>query len=111
MLCSCRAFVTPYLYKRVVGVLCRVDEFIIECQDLGTLSRLMIWHDNSGEYPGWFLEKVVVVEDFVTSRVYEFPCDRWLAKDKDDGHISRELSIGTIGAGGTFLRVYSVSSC
>jgi len=81
-----------------------VDEFIIECQELGTLRRLSIWHDNSGEYAGWFLEKVVV-DDFVTSREYVFPCDRWLAKDKDDGHISRELS-GS--ARGLVLRVYSV---
>ena len=78
-------------------MLCRKDEFTIECLPLGTLMRLRIWHDNSGKYPGWFLEKVVV-QDLKTSRVYEFPCYRWLAKDLDDGHISRELLTGEFSA-------------
>jgi len=64
---------------------------------LGTLKRLRIGHDNSGLSPGWFLDKVIV-DDLETSRVYEFPCSRWLAKDEDDGQISREL---LCGGGGT----------
>jgi len=76
---------------------CRKDEFIIDCPALGTLKRLRIGHDNSGLSPGWFLDKVIV-DDLETSRVYEFPCSRWLAKDEDDGQISREL---LCGGGGT----------
>jgi len=85
--------------KRMVGVVCRKDEFIIECSSLGTLKRLRIGHDNSGPSSGWFLEKVII-DDLETSRVYEFPCGRWLAKDEDDGQISRDLLCGGSGAEG-----------
>lgn len=33
----------------------------------------------------------VIIEDPVAGESYEFPCYRWLAKDEDDGQISREL--------------------
>jgi len=75
---------------------CRKDEFVLECPALGTLKRLRIGHDNSGLSPGWFLDRVVV-DDLDTSRVYEFPCHRWLAKDEDDGQITRELLCGGVG--------------
>ena len=28
------------------------------------------------------------------NRVYDLPCGRWLAKDEDDGQISRDLVVG-----------------
>ncbi len=28
------------------------------------------------------------------SKVYEFPCGRWLAKDEDDGQTQRDLLCG-----------------
>ena len=31
---------------------------------------------------------------------YEFPCYRWLAKDEDDGQISRELGVKQAGDDG-----------
>ena len=71
----------------------RKDEFAIESPSLGKLQRLRIGHDNSGLSPGWFLDKVIV-DDLETSRVYEFPCQRWLAKDEDDGQLSRDLVCG-----------------
>jgi hypothetical protein len=43
-------------------------------------------HDNSGFRPGWFLEKVEIVNQ-ATSSTSVFPCQRWLDKDKDDGQI------------------------
>ncbi|XP_050409617.1 lipoxygenase homology domain-containing protein 1 [Patella vulgata] len=66
------------------------DEFFIECPKLGRLEKVRIGHDDSGFGPGWFLEKVIV-DDIAVSKVYEFPCQRWLASDEDDGQISREL--------------------
>ena len=82
----------------------RKDEFIVECPALGTLKKLRIGHDNSGMSPGWFLDKVIV-DDLETNRVYEFPCGRWLAKDEDDGQISRELLCGGSGTEGAFTRL------
>lgn len=50
-------------------------------------------HDNSGMSPAWFLNKIII-DDSSTGRVYTFPCERWFAKDEDDGRISRELVAG-----------------
>jgi hypothetical protein len=33
----------------------------------------------------------ILVEDLDEHRIYEFPCNRWLATDEDDGQISRFL--------------------
>ena len=87
----------------VRSIVCRKDEFVVECPSLGTLKRLRIGHDNSGVSPGWFLDKVIV-DDLETHRVYEFPCHRWLAKDEDDGQISRELLCGGAGSEGALNR-------
>ncbi|XP_013416715.1 lipoxygenase homology domain-containing protein 1 isoform X2 [Lingula anatina] len=69
------------------------DEFLIESPNLGPLKRLRVGHDNKGFSAGWYLDKIIV-DDLDQSKVYEFPCDRWLAKDEDDGQISRELLVG-----------------
>ncbi|KAK2194040.1 hypothetical protein NP493_3g07026 [Ridgeia piscesae] len=69
------------------------DEFVLECPSLGTLHRVRISHDNSGFGPGWFLDKIIV-DDTSQNRVYEFPCQRWLAENEDDGNISRDLLCG-----------------
>lgn len=49
-------------------------------------------HDNSGFRPGWFLEKVEIVNQ-ATSATSVFPCQRWLDKDKDDGKIVRDILV------------------
>lgn len=74
----------------------RTDEFIVECPNLGTIKKLRIGHDNTGPSPGWYLDKVIV-DDIEGRRVYEFQCNRWLAKDEDDGLICRDLVAG-VGA-------------
>uniref|UniRef100_F7CL93 Lipoxygenase homology PLAT domains 1 n=1 Tax=Ornithorhynchus anatinus TaxID=9258 RepID=F7CL93_ORNAN len=68
----------------------QVDTFTINAIDLGPLKKLRIRHDNSGNSPGWFLDRVEVT-DQNNEITYYFPCQRWLAVDEDDGQISREL--------------------
>ena len=71
---------------------------MIECPSVGEINKVQIGHDNKGMAPGWFLDRIIV-EDLGTSRKYEFPCNRWLAKNEDDGQISRFLvPKGTTGA-------------
>jgi hypothetical protein len=53
----------------------------------------LIGHDNSGFGPAWFLDRVIV-EDVTGHQTYEFPCNRWLAKDEDDKQIARYLVPG-----------------
>lgn len=41
---------------------------------------------------GWYLKEIEV--DVPTrGKVYHFPCNRWLAKDKEDGQTVRVLSV------------------
>ena len=43
-----------------------------------------------GPAPGWHLE-YVDVRDETLDKTFRFPCDRWLAKNEDDGQLMREL--------------------
>lgn len=72
----------------------QIDKFTIECLDLGELHKVRIEHDNSGFRPGWFLEKVEVVNQ-ATSATSVFQCHRWLDKEKDDGQIVRDLLVSS----------------
>ncbi|KAF7667477.1 hypothetical protein LDENG_00061370 [Lucifuga dentata] len=58
---------------------------------LGELSKLRVWHDNKGPGPDWYLE-YIDVKDETMDETFRFPCDRWLAKNKDDGQIIRDLA-------------------
>ncbi|KAM7415994.1 hypothetical protein PAMA_018188 [Pampus argenteus] len=58
---------------------------------LGELSKVRVWHDNKGPGPGWHLE-YIDVKDETMDQTFRFPCDRWLAKDEEDGQIMRELA-------------------
>ncbi|KAJ8050374.1 Lipoxygenase-likey domain-containing protein 1 [Holothuria leucospilota] len=69
------------------------DQFAIESYPLGPLKKIRIGHDNSMVGAGWFLDKVII-DDVEMNATYEFPCNRWLAKDEDDGLITRELYCG-----------------
>ncbi|XP_078473113.1 lipoxygenase homology domain-containing protein 1 [Lampetra planeri] len=69
-----------------------VDEFVIECVTLKRVTRVRIGHDGRGGSSGWFLDKIMVKEmDAVNAEEVEFPCNRWLDDDEDDGQIVREL--------------------
>lgn len=45
----------------------------------------------SGPAAGWHLEYVDVHDD-ILGKKFRFQCDRWLAKNEDDGQIMRELA-------------------
>lgn len=56
----------------------------------GQLSKVRIWHDNKFLGASWFLESVEVVDE-TTNNTYQFPCNKWLSKDKDDKSLLREI--------------------
>ncbi|KAE8291828.1 Lipoxygenase-like proteiny domain-containing protein 1 [Larimichthys crocea] len=69
-----------------------MDEFIIEAVNLGQIRRVRIGHDGKGGGCGWFLDKVIVREEGqAEAQAIEFPCNRWLDRNEDDGQIVREL--------------------
>ena len=55
---------------------------------------MKIWHDNSGHgnKASWFL-KHIIIHDLQTTQKYFFPCQQWLAVEKSDGKIERELFV------------------
>lgn len=57
---------------------------------LGDLTQVRIRHDAAGLLDGWYLDSVSI-ERISDHRTWEFPCDRWLDKGKDDGKIDRTL--------------------
>ncbi|XP_068508966.1 lipoxygenase homology domain-containing protein 1 [Syngnathus scovelli] len=69
----------------------QMDTFrFVDILSLGDLSKVRVWHDNSGLAPGWQLD-YIDVKDELMDKTFRFPCDRWLAKNDGDGQIMREL--------------------
>ncbi|XP_028406520.1 polycystin-1-like isoform X2 [Dendronephthya gigantea] len=68
-----------------------VDTFLLAVpSSLGRLKNLRVWHDNAGESPGWFLQRILV-QDMQTDKKTWFLCDKWLAVEEEDGSIERNL--------------------
>uniref|UniRef100_H3CLV0 Lipoxygenase homology PLAT domains 1 n=1 Tax=Tetraodon nigroviridis TaxID=99883 RepID=H3CLV0_TETNG len=85
--------------------------FKIEAQNVGKLYKIRICHDGKGIADGWFLETVDIKrlttamvqvegeEDEVEMveelrevvETFTFPCNRWLARDEEDGEMVVEL--------------------
>ena len=61
---------------------------------LGFLNYMKIWHDNSGkgDLASWFL-KYIIVHDVQTREKFYFLCQQWLAVEKSDGKVERELFV------------------
>lgn len=57
---------------------------------------MKIWHDNSGKgsKASWFL-KHILVRDLQTNEKFYFYCQKWLALEKSDGKIERELFVAS----------------
>ncbi|CAF4048737.1 unnamed protein product, partial [Rotaria sordida] len=66
------------------------DVFEIKAAALGKLKKIKIRHDDSNTGSAWYLDRVEIT-DPETNQKYHFVCQKWLATDKDDGLISREI--------------------
>jgi hypothetical protein len=67
------------------------DIFSVEAVDLGYVRKVIIRHDDTNLSSDWFLDRVEVVDETNAGKKYVYPCERWLAKKKDDGKIKRTL--------------------
>ena len=67
-----------------------MDRFKLEAVDLGSLYKIKIRHDNSLFNPAWYLDRVEILD---AGDKFVFFCERWLAKNKDDGKIERSLYV------------------
>ncbi|KAJ8024678.1 Polycystic kidney disease protein 1-like 1 [Holothuria leucospilota] len=75
------------------------DRFVISVpESLGNITSILIWHDNGGITPGWYLSRVCV-RDLLTGEKWFFICEQWFAAEEDDGKIERELKVQSNGIG------------
>ncbi len=66
-------------------------EYHLLAADVGNVNKVRIRHDNSrGLYSPWFLDWIKVYKD---NQSWDFPCNKWLAKDEDDRQIDRTLEV------------------
>ena len=72
-----------------------VNTFMLSLKEsLGDLSHIKVWHDNSGDNPQWFINKIVI-RDPKTDTTWFFVCNRWLAAEREDGKIERVLYVSS----------------
>lgn len=66
------------------------DRFYLEILELGELKKVRIEHDSSGLSAGWLVERVEITNS-ATGITTNFPCGKWLDKNKGDQLTWREL--------------------
>lgn len=63
-----------------------------EIKDIGSIVKVQVKHNNKGDGPGWHLEKITVQDSCQDNKYWIFKCNRWLAKDEEDGRLQRTLT-------------------
>ncbi|XP_075325387.1 polycystin-1-like protein 2 [Odontesthes bonariensis] len=72
-----------------------VDMFLLTTHfSLGDLQSLRLWHDNSGEHPAWYVNKVMV-QDLETRQKWHFLCNTWLAVDVAECTLDKVFPVAT----------------
>ena len=73
------------------------DLFIIATDhSLGRLSQLVVWHDNTGTSPSWYLSRIIV-RDLQTGVCYQFVADTWLTLSTLDDLADIEKELRCLG--------------
>ncbi|XP_075255415.1 lipoxygenase homology domain-containing protein 1-like isoform X2 [Convolutriloba macropyga] len=73
------------------------DRFKVALEDVGggvsgSITKLRIWHDDTGYFAGWMPEKIEMVSALDGGKErYEFLCNKWLSTDEDYHETVREL--------------------
>ncbi|KAL8195183.1 UNVERIFIED_CONTAM: Polycystic kidney disease protein 1-like 2 [Gekko kuhli] len=72
-----------------------VDVFLL-CTlfPLGELQSIRLWHDNSGNSPSWYVNRVLV-HDVATDQKWYFLCNSWLAIDVGDCVLDKVFPVAT----------------
>ncbi|XP_078677295.1 uncharacterized protein LOC144913960 isoform X2 [Branchiostoma floridae x Branchiostoma belcheri] len=68
------------------------DEFTLSAGNVGEVYKVRIGHDDSGASPAWYCREIHM-EDVNTKEQFQFPVERWMARDEDDGEVCRELPV------------------
>uniref|UniRef100_A0AAV2LQ61 Polycystic kidney disease 1 like 2a n=1 Tax=Knipowitschia caucasica TaxID=637954 RepID=A0AAV2LQ61_KNICA len=72
-----------------------VDMFLLTTHfSLGDLQSIRLWHDNSGDYPEWYVNKVMV-QDVETGQKWHFLCNSWLAINVGECALDKIFPVAT----------------
>uniref|UniRef100_A0A4X2KD29 Oxygen-regulated protein 1 n=1 Tax=Vombatus ursinus TaxID=29139 RepID=A0A4X2KD29_VOMUR len=85
----------------------REDIFTLKTGDIGELHKIRIGHSNSGLSPAWHCKEIKLQNLFSGEKFY-IPVCRWLAQDREDGEICRELPVFQKGQPILPVTVYEV---
>ncbi|XP_073715516.1 polycystin-1-like protein 2 [Misgurnus anguillicaudatus] len=61
---------------------------------LGEIQSIRLWHDNSGDYPAWYINNVMV-QDLETGQKWHFLCSSWLAIDMGECTLDKVFPVAT----------------
>uniref|UniRef100_A0A803U0L0 Lipoxygenase homology PLAT domains 1 n=1 Tax=Anolis carolinensis TaxID=28377 RepID=A0A803U0L0_ANOCA len=73
----------------------KTDVFRVRTNNVGTIKKIRIEHDNTSMSPSWYLDRVIVTDMSRPHLRFYFPCNNWLSKDDGDGLYVRDL-IGSL---------------
>lgn len=69
------------------------EKFVIATNtNIGHLTKVKLWHDNTGLAPSWYVHKVIV-KDMLTHRLSYFLFNCWFSLDMPDGRIEQEATV------------------
>ncbi|XP_041364412.1 polycystin-1-like [Gigantopelta aegis] len=71
---------------------CSDKFFIATDTNLGDLWKILVWHDNTGLSPSWYLHRIEVI-DLLTDMKYYFLVDTWLSVEQENGILQKEISV------------------
>uniref|UniRef100_A0A3B5LZZ9 Polycystic kidney disease 1 like 2a n=1 Tax=Xiphophorus couchianus TaxID=32473 RepID=A0A3B5LZZ9_9TELE len=72
-----------------------VDMFLLTTHfSLGDLQNIRLWHDNSGDHPARYVNKVMV-QDLETGQKWHFLCNSWLAVDMAECWLDKVFPVAT----------------
>nr|XP_060615637.1 lipoxygenase homology domain-containing protein 1-like [Anolis sagrei ordinatus] len=73
----------------------KTDVFRVRTNNVGTIKKIRIEHDNTSMSPSWYLDRVIVTDMARPHLRFYFPCNNWLSRDDGDGLYVRDL-IGSL---------------
>ncbi|KAI2662209.1 Polycystic kidney disease protein 1-like 2 [Labeo rohita] len=72
-----------------------LDMFLLTTPcSLGELQSIRLWHDNSGQHPAWYVNKIMV-QDLETGQKWHFLCNSWLSIDLGECTLDKVFPVAT----------------
>jgi hypothetical protein len=78
----------------------KMDSFDVKAPNVGTITKILIGHDNHGHQPGWLLS-AVEIEVKALSKLFTFKANTWLdnSANKDTGGTHLEVELAATSRG------------